>query len=64
MVKVTVDQEKCIGCGACVAVAPDLFEMDMQTMKSKVKRQPGADEVELAKQAETACPTQAIVVSD
>ena len=63
MVKVTVDQETCIGCGACVAIAPDLFELDMEKMKSKVKKQPENDqEVELAKQAAEACPTGSIKV--
>lgn len=57
-VKVTSD---CIGCGACVAIAPDIFELDTDTMKSKVKKQPkGKEEEELAKQAADACPVSAI----
>ena len=56
-VKVTDD---CIGCGACVAIAPDIFELNTETMKSVVKKQPGKDEEELAKQASDACPVSAI----
>ena len=64
MVKVSIDEEKCIGCGACAALAPDIFEIDMEKMKSRVKKQPENDEeVELAKQAAEACPTGAITVS-
>ena len=60
MVKVSVTDE-CIGCGACVAVAPDVFEMDSTTMKSKVKKQPAsADEVSSVKDAVEACPVDAI----
>ncbi len=62
MVKVSIS-DKCIGCGACVALAPDIFEMDASTMKSKVKKQPaGPDEVDTAKQAAEACPVEAIKV--
>ena len=60
---VAVDEEKCIGCGACVAIAPQIFEMDMDRMKSRVKKQPETDEErELAKQAAEACPTGAITL--
>jgi ferredoxin len=61
--KVKVTSE-CIGCGACVAVAPDIFELDTDTMKSHVKKQPkDAEEEKLAKQAADACPVSAIVIS-
>jgi ferredoxin len=26
--KVTVDEEECIGCGVCVSVCPDVFELN------------------------------------
>jgi ferredoxin len=26
--KIIVDKEKCIGCGTCIALAPEIFEMD------------------------------------
>ena len=63
MTKISITDE-CIGCGACVAVAPDLFEMDSSTMKSIVKKQPTtADEISLAKDAIDACPVDAIKLS-
>lgn len=44
-----------------MAIAPDIFELDTDTMKSKVKKQPkGKEEEELAKQAADACPVSAI----
>ncbi|HDR53517.1 MAG TPA: ferredoxin [archaeon] len=62
MVHVSVNDE-CIGCGACAAIAPRLFEIDGSTMKSKVKKQPTSEEeVELARQAADACPVASITV--
>ena len=59
-VKITDD---CIGCGACVAIAPDIFELNTDTMKSEVKKQPkGAEEEELTEQASEACPVDAIKI--
>ncbi len=56
-VKITED---CIGCGACVAVAQDIFELDTNTMKCIVKAQPTAEQEDLVKQAIEACPVGAI----
>ncbi len=62
MVEVTVTND-CIGCGACAAIAGDIFEMDSATMKVKVKQQPTTNEQEdLVKQAADACPVAAIKI--
>ena len=60
-VKVT---EECIGCGACVAIAPEVFEMNSETMKSIVKKQPSKDEEQKTKDAANACPVNAIKISE
>ncbi|MBD3263240.1 ferredoxin [Candidatus Woesearchaeota archaeon] len=52
---VKVDQEKCIGCGACLAICPDMFEL--KDGKSVVKNQDANCDV---KQAIESCPTNAI----
>ena len=60
--KVKVNKDKCIGCGTCVALAPEVFEID-DDGKSKIKE--GADlekNKEVIKQAKDACPTQAIEI--
>ena len=33
---IKIGQEKCIGCGSCVAICPDCFEMDEEN-KAKIK---------------------------
>lgn len=36
MAKVTLDLDKCVACGMCVEIAPELFETDMSTLKVKI----------------------------
>lgn len=55
--KVSIDKEKCIGCGACVALCPDGFEM--RGDKAVVKAKAGKP---CSKQAAENCPTKAILI--
>ncbi len=59
MFEVKVDQEACIGCGACAAMAPDIFVMD--NGKSKVIKAKVEDESS-AKDAADGCPVNCITV--
>lgn len=62
--KVLVDKNKCIGCSACVAIAPEVFEFDKDG-KSKIKQ--GTDlekNKELIKQVKETCPNQAISIEE
>jgi len=52
---VKVDREKCIGCGACISLCPEMFEM--KNGKSSVKDSDADCDV---KQAIAACPVDAI----
>jgi len=54
-----IDKDKCIGCGTCVALAPDIFEMDEEN-KAVVKTTEFDEEN--ANMAIDSCPTQAILV--
>lgn len=59
--KVKVNQEACIGCGACLAIAEDVFEMNEEGLsETKVEEVP-EDKKEQAREAIESCPTGAIV---
>lgn len=59
--KIKVNHEACIGCGACTSVAKDLFEINDEGLSvAKVAEVP-ADKVQEAKDAMETCPTGAIV---
>ena len=58
--EISVDQERCIGCGTCVGIC-DNFEL--VEGKSKPK-QTKVEEVGCNKQAEQMCPVHAITVKE
>lgn len=56
-----VDKEKCIGCGLCANLCPEVFEL-MDDGKVKIKE--GADwdkNAECSKEAKEGCPVGAII---
>ena len=63
--ELTLDQEKCIGCGMCVGISDELFEIDYEKNKASIRQ--GADlnkkgNLAKAKEAIKMCPTVAIVL--
>ena len=56
MAKIMIDEDTCIGCGACVSICPEGFEM--VDGKAKVKSQ----KVKCGKEAVDSCPVQAISI--
>jgi ferredoxin len=58
--KITVDQNKCIGCGACVATCPESFtlkEGKARPIKTKVEK------ITCESDAQAGCPVRAINIS-
>jgi len=75
MPKVKVNKETCIACGVCWALAPDVFELDPASGKTRIKDPyrkndtPTESEGEIpdsladaAKNAAASCPTGSITV--
>ena len=58
--KIIVDQEKCIGCGACVAACPSSFEMKEGKAFAKKAE---VEELTCEKDAESVCPVNAISIN-
>lgn len=57
MANIKIDKDKCIGCGTCVSIAPDTFELSNDG-KSKVIK-PNAEGKEIEEAIES-CPNRAI----
>jgi len=66
MANVEVDQDLCIGDEVCAATQPDIFEMGddgLAYVKDGMEAVEGAD-LDMAREAEVACPVDAITVSE
>jgi ferredoxin len=58
--KVIVDKNTCIGCGACAAIAPEIYAMGDDT-KAEAKMEEVPEEKEdSAKEGSNSCPVNAI----
>ena len=55
---VKVDQNKCIGCGACASVCEQVFEM--KDGKSYIKKGQEKSKLPCVKEAIESCPVEAI----
>ena len=58
---IRVDQDKCIGCGRCTEVCPDIFKLNAEG-KSEVITQSGSKECAMS--AADQCPVEAIFVEE
>jgi ferredoxin len=59
--KVTVDEETCIGCGLCAETCPEVFELKDDKAVAKMEEVP-ENLVDSCKEAAEECPVEAIQV--
>jgi ferredoxin len=65
MMRVSIDTDACMGTAFCGRIAPQLFRLDETTLVSSVLQADVPPELEdAAREAETACPAAAIVVTE
>ena len=69
MEKYVVNKDVCIGCGACAAIAPDVFEINDEGLAQAIEPKNQVDKMdeetrEAAQDALEGCPTSAIELTD
>lgn len=60
IMKVTVNKDLCIGCGACAAICEDVFELNDEGLSEVIVDKVSEDDEENVKEAIESCPTSAI----
>ena len=58
--KLEVDKDICIGCGACAAICPDVFEIDEDGLAVSIVESINEEVQEDAIDAKEGCPVNAI----
>ncbi len=59
--KVKVNKDACIGCGACAAICADVFEINDEGLSTVTKEEVPENLIDDTKEAIESCPTSAIV---
>ena len=62
--RVVLNRDACIGCGACAALCEDIFEIDNEGLSKVIKEEVKDEEVELTRDAIESCPTGAITLEE
>jgi ferredoxin len=63
--KITLQSEKCLSCGMCASIAPELFSLD--TGLVTLKKDPATyteEDKKLAREAAAACPNDVIKITE
>ena len=63
-VKVWVDSEGCISCGACVAICPQIFQFWDDGKSHAIAQPKSLEDLKCSKEAEEACPVSVIHLED
>ncbi len=58
---IKVDEQTCLGCGACLGIAPEAFEMNEKGLSVPIE---GAEVTDSVREAAGACPVGAISVEE
>ncbi len=62
--KAIVERDDCIGCGLCVTICPEVFDLDDEDIAIVIADPIPEDAVEDAEEAAESCPTDAISIED
>jgi ferredoxin len=60
--RIVLDGERCVGSGACEALAPDFFEVGDDGVAAVLRAEPTEEELRDVEEAVGQCPTRALAL--
>ncbi|NLM21634.1 MAG: ferredoxin [Peptococcaceae bacterium] len=60
--KAKIEREKCIGCGLCASLCPEIFSMGDDDIAQAVDQELLGDVLESAEEAKDSCPVECIII--
>jgi ferredoxin len=60
---VRIDKDSCVGCGNCVEICPEIFEMDGDLALAKINSVP-EDLQGACRDAAESCPVEAVIIEE
>jgi ferredoxin len=64
MVRISVDEDRCVGAGQCVLSAPEIFDQDDDGVVTVIDPRPGESTLDDVRQASEICPSRAITLHE
>jgi ferredoxin len=61
--KISIDEESCVGCGNCVEICPDVLEMQDNLAVAKITDVPGNLQA-CCREAADSCPVEAVIIEE
>ncbi len=62
--KVKVNEDSCIGCGACQSICDNVFEINDEGLSSVKVETVEDDDIQAVRDASESCPTSAIEIEE
>ncbi len=62
--RVVVDQDTCISCGACVSESPEVYQFNEDDKAEAIEENVSEDKEEAAKAGRDSCPVDAIDIKE
>ena len=62
--KAKVNQDACIGCGACAAICDSVFKINDEGLSELIKEEVDESEEQATRDAADSCPTGAIEIEE
>ncbi|MBQ6477520.1 MAG: ferredoxin [Bacilli bacterium] len=62
--KVKINEDSCIGCGACQSICENVFEINDEGLSSVKVEEVSEDDVQSVRDAADSCPTSAIEIEE